>query len=286
VLAFDNLSFIHGRIAMLDIYLTSFILLGTWLYLCSLYELAGVAFALAALCKINGILGLGAIIFFDMILGFRTAWRGSWRATLRWELFRPTWAKLRPGVTGDRVLRGFSLLLLGGLDNYFTEFKGPIEHLVHMVTYHTGLTHHGPSTGNESNPLQWFFNQGTMDYFVWTWSAGGKSTHIVFHAAMNEYIVWGAPFALFFAGQRAWTDSSKLGMFAIASFVGNFIPMFLAWAILSRTSYIFYMVPTVPALACAIAVAAEKVPRALRWCYSAFIIYAFFFNFPFRYFGY
>ena len=72
----------------------------------------------------------------------------------------------------------------------------------------------------------------------------------------------------------------------MASLIGNFGPMFLAWAILSRTSYIFYMVPAVPAMACAIALAAEKLPRSVVWCYSAFVVYAFFFNFPFRYFGY
>jgi predicted membrane-bound dolichyl-phosphate-mannose-protein mannosyltransferase len=286
VLAFDNLSFQHGRIAMLDIYLTSFILLGSWLYLAEFYELAGLAFALSALCKINGLLGLGAIIMFDMMVGFRSAWQGSWRATLRWPVLRPTWRKWRPAVITTAFFTAFFLTMLGGLDNYFTEFKGPFEHLWHMVTYHTGLTHHGVSTGNESSPLQWFFDQGTMDYFVWTWSANGKATHMIFHAALNEYVVWAAPFALFFAGQRAWTDSSKLGMFALASFVGNFGPMFLAWAILSRTSYIFYMVPAVPSFACAIALVAEKIPRSVRWFYSLLLVYAFFFNFPFRYFGY
>ncbi len=286
VLAFDNLSFQHGRIAMLDIYLTSFILLGSWLYLASFFELAGVAFALSAMCKINGVLGLGAMVLFDMMVGFRGAWRGSWRATLHWSVLRPSWTRLRPAVVTTVFFVAFFLTMLGALDNYFTEFKGPIEHLVHMVTYHAGLTHHGPSTGNESSPLQWFFNQGTMDYFVWTWSANGKSTHIVFHAALNEYVVWAAPVALFFAAQRSWTESSKLAMFALASFVGNFIPMFLAWVILSRTSYIFYMVPAVPSFACAIAVVAEKVPRSVRWFYSLLLIYAFFFNFPFRYFGY
>jgi predicted membrane-bound dolichyl-phosphate-mannose-protein mannosyltransferase len=286
VLAFDNLSFIQGRIAMLDIYLTTFILLGTWLYFSALPELAGIAFAVAGLCKINGVLGLFAVLLFEAMVFLRSAWRGSWRATLTARAWVPSWATLRPAVLASVFCVAFLLAGLGVLDNYWTDFTGPLQHLKHMVTYHAGLTSHGAPTGTASVPPQWWLNQGTMDYFVWSWNAGGEKTHMVFRAAMNDYLIWAAPLALFVAGQRAWFDRSRLAMFAVASFVANFGPPFLAWVIVSRTSYIYYMTATIPAFACAIAVAASAVPRSIKWCYAGAMMYSFICNFPFRYFGY
>ena len=284
VLAFDNLSFIHGRIAMLDIYLSSFILLGTWLYLASWYELAGIAFGIAALCKINGLLGLFAMYLFNLAIGFRAVWKGSFRAT--WPALRPTWAMLAPRVSALGFCVAFFLAGLGTMDNYWTEFTGPLNHIAHMVSYHTGLTHHGPSTGSESMPFQWWLNKGAFDYFTWTWSANGKTNNVLFHAAMNEYVIWAAPMALFYSGQRAWADRSRLATFAVASFVANFGPPFMAWVIFSRMSYIFYMVPSIPAFACAIAATAEKVPRSVLWCFAGAMLFAFFYSFPFRYFAF
>jgi predicted membrane-bound dolichyl-phosphate-mannose-protein mannosyltransferase len=286
VLAFDNLSFVQGRIAMLEVYLITFILLGTWLYLSELPELAGIAFALATLCKINGLLGLGAVLLYEAALGFRRAWRGSLEATLTWPALRPSWARLRPGALATVFCVIFLLAGLGAVDNYWTGFEGPLDHLVHMVSYHSTLTYQGAPTGAASLPPQWWLNQGTMDYFVRPLEAEGEKIHIVFRAAMNEYVIWAAPLALFFAGQRAWVDRSKLATFAVASFVANFGPPFLAWAILSRTSYIYYMGTSIPAFACAIAVAASAVPRSVIWCYVGAMLYSFACGFPFRYLGF
>ncbi|MHB8418178.1 MAG: glycosyltransferase family 39 protein [Myxococcales bacterium] len=282
VLAFDNLAFIQGRIGMLDIYLMTFILLGTWLYFRADYELAGLAFAVAALCKINGLLGLFAVLAYDAAVGFRSAWRGSWRAS--WPGLRPSWAALRPRLSATFFCVAFFLVALGALDNYWTEFHTPFEHITHMVLYHASLTHHGQPTGNESNAMAWWLDQGAFDYFQWTWNQGGKTVRIIFRAALNEYVIWAAPLALLYAGALAWRNGSKLGAFAVASFLANFVPPFLAWAIHSRTSYIFYMVPSIPAFACAIALAAEETPRLMQWGYAALVLYAFFFDFPFRYF--
>jgi hypothetical protein len=231
----------------------------------------------AALCKINGVLGLVAVLLYDALRGAQLGWRGSLRAS--WPALRPSWDALRPRVTAVGFCVAFFLAGLGALDNYWTEFRGPLEHLGHMVHYHAGLTHVGPSTGADSSPLGWWLNQGEINYYTST--VGGR-TDVRFRAAMNEYIIWAAPLALLYAGHRAWAAGSKLAAFAVASFVANFAPPFLAWAIQSRTSYIYYMVPSMPAFACAIAAVAERVPRPLLWCFAGAVLYAFFFSFPIR----
>ena len=272
VLAFDNLSFIHGRIAMLDIYLVAFILLGAWLYLSARYELAGVAFGLATLVKMNGLLGLAAMVLFELLLLRRDRWpRFSWEA-------------VRPLVLTSAFCAAFFLLGLGALDCYWTEFRNPFAHIAHMLSYHTNLKRIGPPEGTESTPLQWWLDSGAFNYLSWTVTTHGAKQVTLFRAALNEYVVFAAPVALFYAAQRVWQARSRLGAFALAMVVGNYVPMLLAWVVFSRRSYIFYMVPSVPAFACAIALLGGRLPRSVQAGFAVAVLYAFFFNFPFRYF--
>jgi predicted membrane-bound dolichyl-phosphate-mannose-protein mannosyltransferase len=276
ILSFESLSYIHGRIATLDIYFATFILLGTWLYLSLRYELAGVAFGVAALCKVNGMFGLFAVILYDVLVAVQGAWKGSVRASL--PGLRPTWAGVRPALLVTVFAAGFFLVGLGALDNYYTEFTGPFAHLSHMLHYHVGLTHvRGATSGAQSTPLDWWVNEGQINYYTWT---DGKDDHVWYRGAMNEYVIWAAPFALLYAGKRAWTDGSKLALFAVASFVCNFGPPLAAWILASRTSYIYYMVPSIPAFALAIAAAAEKLPRPAWWAFAGAMLYSFAYSFP------
>ncbi len=271
VLAFDNLSFIHGRIAMLEMYLAAFTLVGTWLYLGGRYELAGVAFGAAMLCKLNGSLGLLAVFLYDALCS-----RDRWR--------NPAWPALRRRATAGVFCLAFFLPALGALDGFFTHFRNPFEHLAFMTHYHVGLTHPGLSGGDGSNPLAWWANAGAMEYLSWPAPADGSSGEVLFRAAMNQYVIAAAPFAFAYAAQQAWSAGSRLGAFAIASLVANYGTVLVAWALLSRTTYIYYMVASLPAVACALAVLAWALPRTVRWGYAALVLYCFCVWFPFRYF--
>jgi dolichyl-phosphate-mannose-protein mannosyltransferase len=272
VFAFENLTFVHGRIAMLEIYMSTFVLLGTLLYLRSYYEYAGLAFGVATLCKINGVLGLVAVIFYEIVRSFR----GSWR---------PSWKGIRPCVLTGFFCIAFFLAGLGALDSYWTEFRNPVTHVVSMINYARSLTRLGPPQGAESTPLQWWLNSGVINYFVVTTNANGQSyTPILFRGAMNEYFIFAAPLALAYAARRAWAGTSRMAAFAIGSLVANFGPVFFAWALAHRMSYIYYMVPSIPAIVCAITLLFSRTSRGLRWCFAAAMVYAFAFSFPFHYF--
>ena len=49
-------------------------------------------------------------------------------------------------------------------------------------------------------------------------------------------------------------------------------------------SYIYYMVPSMPAIVCALALVAGQIPASFQWCFVAAMIYGFCFTFPFHYF--
>lgn len=269
VLAFENMSFLHGRIAMLDIYMIGFSMLGAWLYLAKRYELAGVLFAVAATCKINGTFGMAAMFGMDALLLLREP-----RKLLAWRTIKP-WV-----LTGG-YFAVFLLLWLGTLDCYFTEFGSPFAHLSQMFQYHAGRSHPGAPVDNESTPLQWWLNSGGMTYLIWTITGGtGGNKSWLFRAAMNEYVIMAAPVALFYAAQRAWVERSRLGAFAVAWFVTAYVPVLLAWGLKSHISYIYYMLPSIPAFAVAIAYGASRMPRSVQLAYAVVVLCAFFDAYP------
>ena len=72
-------------------------------------------------------------------------------------------------------------------------------------------------------------------------------------------------------------------MFALASFATSYLPFLISWAWTARVSYIFYMLPSVPAFAIAIALLCDAVPRPVRWAFGCAVLYAFYFSYPFHY---
>lgn len=269
VVAFDNLFFVHSRIATLDIYVVTFVLLGTWLYLRSWFEVAGLAFGLAVLCKLNGIVGVGAIALYE--LGF----------ALR-QKRRIGRAVLGPLITTAGFCALAAVIGLAALDAYWTEFASPFDHFKHIVVYAKNLTRLGPPQGAESTPLQWWLNAEPIAYLqVMTTTDGVSKREILFSGAMTTYVIFAAPFALTRAAHLGWRES-RLGAFAACSFIANYVPFFIAWFVSSRISYIYYMVPSIPAIALAIALVAESLPRSMRWCFVGAVLFSFWFTFPFR----
>jgi predicted membrane-bound dolichyl-phosphate-mannose-protein mannosyltransferase len=267
IVTFENMFLIHGRIATLDIYLMGTILLGTWVYLIGYLEIAAVIFAVGALCKANAVLGLAAVLFYELLMA-RSQWRHpNWRAVGR-----------RAVVVGLFVAA--FLIGLGALDCFFTEYRSPFAHLAHMREYHQGFKHVGKSSGAESTPLDWWLNAGAFDYYSLT----SPHKNLLYRAAMNFYVIGAAPLAIAYAARQSWTERSPLATFAVASVLANFAPIFMAWAVFSRTSYIYYMLPIVPAVACALAVGAYALPRSMRWVFAAMFLYGFAFSYPVRFF--
>jgi dolichyl-phosphate-mannose-protein mannosyltransferase len=271
VLAFENLSFVHGRIATLDVYVLAFMLLGTWGYVAGLYEVAGLLFGVATLCKVNGISGVIAILLFELGRTLREK-RKEWRPST-----------LAPFGAMAAVYVAFTLCALGALDCLFTEFRSPLAHLAHVFQYGASLTRNtGGVQGAESTPLQWWLNEAPINYLmVQAGSNGVSTTTVLFRGAMNEYVVFAAPFALAFAAAAAWRGS-RFGLLVLALFVANYGPVFFAWALASRISYIFYFLQSVPAIALGIALLVPATPRLMRWCFVAAVLFSFASWFPFR----
>lgn len=271
ILAFDNLFFVHSRIATLDIYLVAFSLIGVWLFLRRRYEYSGLMMGLATVCKINALFTAAALCAYECL---QTRF---WRRENRWLPVKPLLLFLS-------FYTAFTFFVLGSLDCYWTEFRSPVAHVVHIFKFGASLTRTqgvGPQ-GVESTPLQWWMNDKVFDYFTLTTTVEGNSWNpIQFQGRMSNYVIAAAPFALVFCAIEACRGST-LGMLVVCLFFFNYGAVFGSWVTARRICYIYYMVPCLPPFAIGISSMLERCPRWVRYTFVATLIYSFIYLFPFR----
>lgn len=279
VLAFDNLYFVHSRIATLDIYLTSFALLGAYLYFRRRYELSGIAFGLATVCKINGMLWIFGLFLYESL----SYWMGSKAVATEAVPATRRSAGVRGFVLTSVFWLAFAYSALGMMDCYFTEFRGPVSHVAHIFKFGTSLarpTGVGPQ-GAESTPLHWWMNEKDFDYLNITTSLNDVNTTVVrFRGCMSIYLIGAAPFVLAFCASQA-RKGSRLGLWVVCAVFANYVPFLVTWIKAHRICYIFYMVPNLPLLAAGIGLAGGVLPRWFPWVFALGTVYTFVALFPF-----
>jgi dolichyl-phosphate-mannose--protein O-mannosyl transferase len=107
---------------------------------------------------------------------------------------------------------------------------------------------------------------------------------VVFRGAMNPFIIGSAPLAIGYAAWRAWRHRDVLAWWCIAWIAATYLPYFPLAMLQHRVSYIFYFLPTLPAVVLAIAMLVREagLPRVVQWAYVGMVAVAFLGYFPFR----
>jgi dolichyl-phosphate-mannose-protein mannosyltransferase len=284
LVAFDNLTFVHGRIGTLDILVLAPLLLGSWLALRRRWILAGVAMGIALLIKITAIYGIGAVLLYALMT------EGS-------EWFR---GRRRPRLDEVRGFVGFVVItlsiMLGGLtllDAALSEFPSPVDHIARIITYGANLK--APLTVGicpeaDSRPWQWLFNDCEINYYRTdvTARAGdvitAKYSSVDFRGAMNPLLASAIPLAALFTAWYAWKTRDRLAMWAVAWGAANYGPYVLLALLTPRIMYIYYVLPLVPAAAVGVALLLTRagLPRPVRWGYIGAYAAGFAALFPFR----
>jgi predicted membrane-bound dolichyl-phosphate-mannose-protein mannosyltransferase len=276
----DVLTFLHGRIGTLDMIALGFALVGAALAVHRHWLLGGIALALAALAKETAIFALVAVVAFAALELWDRRRRGE-PVALR-DLAPPTVLLLTAVVVG-----------LGGLwilDLRYTTFTNPIDHIGRMLGYGIALTG-GPSpSGIASNPWDWLVNGGEFDYLRIAVNdlANGQviASHasIDFHALVNPVLLGAAALAVPFAAVLAWRRKSRLALWAIVWMAASYLPFLALTLFAHRVSYLYYFLPTIPALAIAVALLLSRaaLPRVVQWAYLGATALAFLAWFPFR----
>jgi predicted membrane-bound dolichyl-phosphate-mannose-protein mannosyltransferase len=282
LLSLDNLEFVHSRIFTLDIFQMAFMLLGAYLYLSRRPTLSGAGFALAALCKIGGAFGLAAMVAYEglRLVTSPEPWQQRWRPVAR--------RLARMVVTFVLVF----LPLLGVMDRLWTGYSQPLEHLQHIISYGTLLRREIPS-GIESYPWQWLWNERQIPYLQVDQQVKvgeevrEKRPIIQFLGAMNPYVLGLLPLGLAIAAyvlRRRQQEGRDLAAFSVAWFAMTYLPFIAASVFGQRISYLFYFLPTLPAITLSGAYFLREtgLPRLVMWGYGAAVLLAFYGYFPFK----
>jgi len=272
LLIFDNLYFVHSRIATLDIYMVGLSLFGAWLFLLGYIEFSAIALGTASCCKINGLLWVAGLTAFYFIQRF---WQNS-----------PNWLTKTLRELGLFIFFYLSstFFLMGALDCQFTKFPGPIAQLQYIFSYGTSLSRPVgvDPQGAESTPLQWWLNEKPFEYFALSGiSDGNTKTQICFTGKMNIFLVAALPFSLVFSATKL-KNRSELGLFVLCLFGATYVPFLLTWLKTRRICYIFYMVPCLPIAALGIAFASRQLPRWVTVTLYFCSLYSFASLFPFK----
>ncbi|HEY8756072.1 MAG TPA: phospholipid carrier-dependent glycosyltransferase [Candidatus Dormibacteraeota bacterium] len=301
LMAVDNLLLIHGRIATLDIFVVTFMLVAVALYLRGHPLLAGITLGVGLCTKlvavdvvfVIAVLEIGRVIRSDSL---------SWRARLPLVRARaiPLLTTVGVGaVTYLAVLFGLDLIAspIGGAGSCATVpggFHNPITHTNFMLCYAGKLTNPGGPTGIASYPWQWLLNELPINYFNVANNvlSNGKviATHpvVAFQGEMNPAIILLALPALALAAATAWQRRDTFSLLCVAWFLGTFLPFVLAAAPIgiygNRTSYIYYMVIVMPAVYLAVAqlFSRQWLPRAALLGYVVILGYWFVTLYPFQ----
>jgi predicted membrane-bound dolichyl-phosphate-mannose-protein mannosyltransferase len=277
---FDNLAFVHARIGTLDMMLVAFLLFGVWCALRGQPLLAGMACALAALIKINGSYGLVALVLLELTLA-AWAWRTGRARTRR---------HLRASLL---LVVGFVPFWVAGLwllDARLSTYDTPWAHLQFILQYGLALTRPVGTLGQESYPWQWLFNEVQMTYLrtdqqvMVNDQVIGIQPMIWFRGAMNPVIIGAVWLALPYALWRAWRCRDRLALWVVVWVVATYLPFFPLAMVEHRVSYLFYFLPTVPAVAVAVALLVRHagLPRFVQWGYLIAVLLGFIAYFPFR----
>jgi 4-amino-4-deoxy-L-arabinose transferase-like glycosyltransferase len=284
IVAFDNLTLVHGRIGTLDMLVLAPMLVGSWLALRKRWILAGVAMGIALLIKITALYGIGAVVLY-LLLTEGPDW---WRARRM-----PRVGDLR-GPLGFVVIT-FSIMLFGltVLDATLSQFPSPVDHIARIINYGANLR--APITVGicpeaDSRPWQWLFNECQINYFrsdVTVRSGGeivSKVARIEFRGALNPLLASAIPLGALFTGWYAWRTRDRLALWAIAWAIANYVPYLLLAAVTPRIMYIYYALPLIPAFAVGTALLLTRagLPKAVRWGYLLAYLVGFAAYFPFR----
>jgi 4-amino-4-deoxy-L-arabinose transferase-like glycosyltransferase len=282
--AFDNLTFVQGRIGTLDILVLAPMLVGSWLALRKRWILAGIALGVALLIKITAIYGVGAVLLY-------------WLMTEGAVVLR---ARRRPRLGDVRGPVGFVVItmsiMLGGLtvlDATLSQFPSPVAHISRIISYGAGLkapitVGHCPEI--DSKPWQWPFNDCQINYYRTdvTVRTGDKITakypKVEFQGALNPLLASTIPLAALFTAWYAWRTRNRLALWALAWGAANYLPYVFLAIFTPRIMYLYYALPLVPVAAAGLALLLTRggLPRPLRWGYMALYLAGFAAYFPFR----
>ncbi|HXA27945.1 MAG TPA: phospholipid carrier-dependent glycosyltransferase [Candidatus Angelobacter sp.] len=300
IAAADNLWLVSGRIAVLDIFCVPFMLAGVGFYLKRRPLLAGALIGIGMCIKEFALYAIFAILLLEALRGIRhllahssVDWRRLARPALTVAATVAVFASLlavldvavRPYHDGHRVDQHQAAIC-----DHLLIWSGACNHVAFMNSYAAGLRSPNGPEGIASYPWQFWANVQPIDYFTTrtTITVGGTvtavDTTIAFRGEIQPVILVTAWLAIACAVGTAIRRRDDMSFFIVAWIVATWLPAELSSLIGQRTTYLYYMVVTMPALYLAVArmLGDRRIPRWLVGVWVGLLLAGFAILYPFR----
>lgn len=302
IAAADNLWLVHGRIAVLDIYCVPFMLAGLGFYVKRRPVVAGALIGVGMCVKEFALYAVFAILLLEALRA------GRW--LLQRRDATPDWKRLvRPAAMAAATVVTFVALLAvldvavppyhdgrpvtahqSGLCDIVPVVGNACNHIAFMNSYAADLRSPKGPVGIASYPWQFWGNVEPIDYYtVRSTVTVGKTvtavnTVLAFRGEIQPVVLVTAWFGILLALWRAARRHDDIDLFVVAWIVATWLPAELASLVGQRTTYIYYMVVTMPALyvACARLLASRRIPHWLLGVWVGVLIAGFAVVYPFR----
>ena len=245
--AFDIMAFNIGQIAMLDASSLMFVLIGSIFLIRDKYDLGGVFFGLALLCKVSSLFSLGVLLF---LLLKMISKRGS--SKIEMERLVVRWILL-----SARILLFSFIMFLSGLwiyDVAYNAFNGnPLSHIAYILNYHSILKYQ--DVEEVILPLRWInplnpfppipyhvvavreFLNGTLHEF-----------HPIAYYGIYSPLWWSIWIVTPLSLKETIKNRRIQDLFILIWIMTNFLPYVVFAYLLQRWVYPFYFYASLPGL--------------------------------------
>jgi dolichyl-phosphate-mannose-protein mannosyltransferase len=228
VFTLENLSFAMGSIAMLDVYMVTFMLGAFLLYLQRKSITSGLSIAMSTLAKTTGVFAAFSIL-------------------IDWLLNRQRRLSFLIILAGSAVI-SFAVLFTGLYSLLFGSLNNPLPLLKYMLTHYGSLTFTNAFQSSASRPWDWLLQPmsafGSFDpqyiliisLTVWV---------VIF--PVLAYLIW------------ATVKGNRAGRFGLAWFAGTYLPVVLLVLLTDRVTFIYYFYPVVGAICLGVGMGLAKL---------------------------
>lgn len=252
LLAFENMTFVHTSIAMIDVYFVTFMVASFLLYVKRKYVTSGIAVGLSTLSKLYGALALPVIGIHWLF----SRWQRQW-----WVILIPLFAVLVFMV----LMMPLDLAILQGTDGFHDSYS----RTVYMMEKTGSLTYEGVEHTSKSRPWEWLITFRPMAFHYTPNYIGGISPS-----------VWALIMPTFAYMVFRAIRKNEAALFGAAWFFGTFIFWIPVTLITDRVSYIYYFYPSVGAICIGLGIFLgwlvdifkKRESGKLRWVLLAIVI--------------
>ena len=237
--AFEDMTFLHSSFALLDVYMVTFMLVAVLLYLNENYMLSGIFVSLSAQCKLVGVL-----ILIAMFLHFAIYRRDKWLPFVS--------SLLVAAVSYVFFIFIFDYFMTGSLEN-------PITRIIAMLNGTSANVFSVPKLSIACYPWTWiypqfvqlYYNSPNVPFIVYAYNPQAIS----FISSTIQIVIVPTVGYLIYKMAKGNQTAGLLVFWFLATYV-IWIPLVL---ITNRVTFVFYFLPTTPAICIGIAMAMTDI---------------------------